>query len=304
MKATGAKTTSLRTGTWQLHLLILLPLLLVLLFAYVPMGGVLIAFEDFIPKRGIFGSPWVGLDNFRFILNMPDFQTAFLNTLKIAILKIVIGFPIPIVVALLLNEVRRLAFKKAVQTIVYLPYFLSWAVLGGIILEIFSREGAINRILAVVGIDSINWLGEGIPFITLLVGSDIWKGFGFGTIVYMAALTAIDTSLYEAAEIDGANRWRQTIHITIPGLAPVAVLLGILSLGGVLNAGFEQIFTLYSYPVYEAADIIDTLVYRLGIANPQYGFAAAVGLFKSVVSLVLIATGNWLAYRYSDYRVF
>lgn len=289
---------------WQLHTMAIVPVLLIVVFAYLPMVGILIAFEDFIPTKGIFRSPWLGLEHFKYMLLMPDVLKVTLNTLYIAILKLVLGFPVPIIAALLLNEVRLVKFKKTVQTIIYLPYFLSWAVLSGIVLDVFSLSGAVNQILSIFNIPPIYWMGKTQPFIGMLVGTDIWKSFGFGTIVYMAALTGIDKTFYEAAEIDGAGRWKKILHITLPGILPIAMLLGILSLGSVLNAGFEQIFLLINPLVSENTDIIDTFVYRLGFENINYSLSTAVGLFKSVVSLILIASANFLAVKYTDYKIF
>ena len=219
-------------------------------------------------------------------------------------LKIVLNFPVPIIVALLLNEVRSLTVKKTVQTIIYLPYFLSWAVLGSMILDLFAMDGIINSLLNSLGIPSVGWLLDDAPFVSMLIMTDIWKSFGYNTIVYLAALTGIDPSLYEAAEIDGAGKWKQTIHITLPGIAPMIVLLGILSLGSVLNAGFEQIFMLINDNVRDSAEIIDTLVYDITFTYRQYGMATALGLFKSIISGTFILLGWLFAYKFSNYKIF
>lgn len=290
---------------WPLHLMIVPGFLLVLVFNYGPMVGIIIAFKKFLPSKGIFGSPWVGLDNFKYVWLMPDISQIIFNTIIIALLKMVAGVAVPIFISLLLNEVRKVFFKRAVQTLIYLPHFLSWIILGGILVDILSpSSGIVNQILVFFGLDPIFFLGENQWFRFTLIVSNEWKEFGFSTIVYLAALTAINPVLYEAAEMDGANRWRQTWHVTLPGMIPIIVLLTTLSLGNVLNAGFDQIFNLYNPQVYETGDIIDTFVYRLGLQQAQYGIASAVGLFKSVVSLVFISVSYYLAYRLANYRIF
>jgi len=270
------------------------------------MIGIIIAFQRFIPARGLFGpQEWVGLGNFRYMLTLPDTYKILRNTIFIAGMKIISGLSVPIIIALLLNEVRREWFKRSVQTIIYLPHFLSWVIFAGILIDILSpSEGIVNKILESVGIRPIYFLGDPKWFPYTMVITDLWKNFGFSTIVYLAALTNISPTLYEAAEIDGANRWQQTWYITLPGMRPIIVLLATLSLGSILNAGFEQIFNLYSPQVYDTGDIIDTFVYRIGLIQAQYGLATAVGLFKSVVSFILISFSYYLAYRFADYRIF
>jgi len=290
---------------FSLHLMIWPALLLLVVYSYGPMLGIVIAFQKFIPARGIFQSKWTGWDNFRYVLAMPDFTRVLWNTVLISFMKIVAGLIVPITVSLLLNELRKEFFKRGVQTLIYLPHFLSWVILGGILIDLLSPStGIVNQMLAGLGIEPIFFLGSNDWFRIILVLSDTWKDFGFSTIVYLAALTAINPSLYEAAAIDGANRWKQTMHVTIPGMAPVIILLTTLSLGHVLNAGFDQVFNLYSPQVYETGDIIDTFVYRIGLIDAQYGVATAVGLFKSVVSLTFISLSYFLAYRFANYRIF
>ncbi len=289
---------------WPLHLCVLLPILMILLFSYVPMTGIALAFKRYIATKGIFGSPSVGWQNFSDLFSLPLFWPAVWNTFKISILKIVISFPVPIIVALMLNEVKQLRVKKIIQTVVYLPYFLSWAVLGGIFLDIFSLDGAVNAIFNAIGIPDVYWLGESASFITMLVITEIWKNFGYGTVIFLSALTGIDPSLYEAAEVDGAGRWKQTLHVTLPGIMPMAVLLAVLNLGNVLNAGFDQIFMLMNNLVREDAEIIDTLIYDITFTNRNYGLATAAGLFKSLIAMVFVLTGWFLAHKYSDYKIF
>ena len=303
-KTLGSRIASDLRNNWQLHLMILPGIILVLIFKYAPLAGITIAFKDFYPARGIFGSDWVGLENFKYMFDLPDTARVLWNTLKIAVLKIIINFPIPIIVAILLNEVRSNFFKRSVQTIVYLPYFISWVILAGIILDIFSLEGIVNKTLNAMGLSSVFFLGDNSKFVGLLVGTDVWKNFGYGTVVYLAAITGVDESLFEAARIDGANRFKQILHVTIPSIAPIIMLMMILNLGNVLNAGFEQVFNLYNPLVYESADIIDTFVYRISLVEANYSLGTAVGLLKSVVSFILIVSSYALANKYSDYTIF
>ncbi|WP_255654699.1 sugar ABC transporter permease [Cohnella sp. REN36] len=277
----------------------------ILLFSYIPMAGVAMAFEKFIPTKGLFGSPFVGLKNFRFLIDYPDIGRIFFNTIYIASMKIVAGLLVPITIAILLNELGRAWMKRTFQTLVYLPHFLSWVLLSGILIDVLSPStGIVNQILGAVGMKPVFFLGDNRWFPYVMVVSDVWKEFGFGTIVYLAALTGINPTLYEAAEIDGAGRWKQTLHITLPGMMPIIVLMLTLNIGNVLNAGFDQIFNLYNPQVYESADIIDTFVYRVGVEQTQFGFATAVGLLKSIVSFLLISTSYFLAYRFANYRIF
>lgn len=289
---------------WQLHLMILPGLLFILLFKYMPLGGITIAFKEFLPGKGIWGSPWVGLENFEYMLALPDTKRVMWNTLFIAAAKILINFPVPIIISILLNEVKNHRFKRSVQTIIYLPYFISWVILAGIIQDLFAKEGLINQFLGIFGAEPMFFLGNKYAFLGVLIGTDVWKNFGYNTVVYLAAITGIDETLYEAAKIDGANRFQQIWNVTLPGIAPIVVLMMILNLGNVLNAGFEQIFNLYNPLVYETADIIDTFVYRISLVEANYSLGTAVGLLKSVVSFILIVTSYKIANKYSDYTVF
>ncbi len=293
-------------NTWQLHAMMVPGMTLLLVFNYVPLYGLLIAFKDFLPSEGIMNSPWVGLANFEYVFQFPDFWQIVGNTVFIATAKMVLGFPVPIIVALLLNEVMGTRFKKLVQTVIYLPNFLSWVVLSGIIIDVFAlNSGLVNRLLSLVGVTpNIFWLGDNGAFISLIIGTDIWKNFGLSTVIFLASITAVDTALYEAAAIDGANRWRQTISITLPAMMPIVILMGVLSLGNILNAGFEQIFNLYNPLVYESSDIIDTFVYRLAFEQGDFALSTAVGLIRSVVSTAFILLGWKLAMKYSDYKIF
>ncbi|MFD1956543.1 ABC transporter permease [Paenibacillus thailandensis] len=289
-----------------LHVMILPGLLLIVLFSYIPMAGIMIAFQKFIPAKGLFGDQkWIGWDNFEYVMHLPNFGQVLWNTLFIASLKLILGLIVPIVFSVLLNELKNEFVKRAVQTTIYLPYFLSWVVLGGILIDILSPSGGIvNGFLTAIGLPQVFFLGDNDWFPGTLIVSDVWKNFGYGTIVYLAAITSIDPGLYEAATIDGANRWHKIWHITVPGMRMVIVLLSVLSLGQLLNAGFDQVFNLYSPQVYESGDILDTFVYRIGLLDAQYGVATAVGFFKSVVSLILISTSYFFAYKFAKYRIF
>lgn len=290
---------------WPLHLMLLPGVILVFIFAYMPMFGVAMAFQNYNPGLGVLKSPWVGLENFTYVFNLPGFYDVLRNTIVIALLKIIGMIVVPVTFAILLNEVKSRVFKGSVQTMIYLPHFLSWVILAGILRDVLSpSEGIVNGILVELGIESIYFLADNFWFPIVLVLSEIWKEFGFSSIIYFAALTSLDPTLYEAAYIDGANRWKQTLHVTIPGIMPIIILMTVLSIGNVLNAGFEQIFNLYSPRVYESGDIIDTLVYRIGMIDAQYSVATAIGLFKSFVSLILLATGYKLADKLAGYKIF
>ena len=278
--------------------------ILLLLFSIIPMSGIVIAFEKFVPAKGIWGSKWIGLENFRYMFSLPDSMDIFKNTLIIAVAKIIMQLVVPVLVALLINEIKSSAYRKTIQTIIYLPHFLSWVILGGIISNLFSLDGVINRIIVALGGTPTIFLASNTWFRPIVVITDTWKEFGFGTVIYLAAMTAIDESLYEAAEIDGATRMQRIWYVTVPAIVSTIVLMATLSLGNVLNAGFEQIFTLYNPLVYQTGDIIDTYVYRMGIENAQYGIATAVGLMKSVISMALIILSYYLAGRYANYRIF
>lgn len=292
--------------TWPLHLLVLPVIVFAIIFNYLPMFGNIMAFLDYKPWLGFFGSEWVGLKHFFAIFEFDDSVQVIWNTLIIAVFKIVFGLAVPIVMALLLNEIRNIAVKRSVQTLVYLPHFLSWVILGGILIDILSvNGGAINRLLeAIFGIEPILFLGNGNWFRTVLVTSDIWKEFGFSMIVYLAAIGNVNPALYEAAEVDGASRFKQTLYVTLPAMLPIIIVVATLQLGNILNAGFDQVFNLYNPLVYDKGDIIDTYVYRMGLENGNFSFATAVGLFKSIISFVLIVIAYRLAYKFANYRIF
>lgn len=303
MTASGRK--NLRGRIWKyryLYLLALPGLLYFIIFRYVPMYGVVIAFQDFSINKGIWGSEWVGLEQFRKLFQGLSFASVFKNTVIISLYKLILGFPAPIILALLLNEVKNQRFKKVTQTIVYLPHFISWVILAGLIsMFLHPDSGLINEVVKLFND------GKGIDFLvskkyfrSILVISDIYKGIGWGSIVYIAAISAIDSTIYEAAMVDGANRLKQMWYITLPELKSTIIVMFILNMGGILNAGFEQILLLYNPRVYEVADIIDTYVYRNGIMSSNYSLSTAAGLFKSVISMGLIIITNKIAHMMEE----
>ena len=278
----------------DLMLMFLPGLIALIVFNYIPLYGILIAFKDYKMLDGVIGSQWVGLDNFQRLFSGADFGNVLKNTLVISILKYILGFPAPIMLALLLNEVRAQKFKKTVQTISYLPHFFSWVILGGIVTMLFSTTGPVNEILSYFGVQKpLQFFSNGQLYIILLVVTAIWASVGWGSIVYLAAISGIDESMYEAAYLDGANRLKQTFYITIPTLIPTIVTVGILNLGGILNAGFDQIYNTYNPSVYQVADIIDTYVLRR-MQQMDFSLGTAVGLFKSVVGVILIMGTNYI----------
>lgn len=295
-----------RTDRWQLYLMLLPAILLVIIFNYVPMAGSVIAFQDYKTYLGIKHSEWIGLEHFRFLFNYPDSIQVIWNTLVIAGMKIFFMTLVTITFALVLNEVRIVLVKRVVQTIVYLPHFISWVILGGVITELLSPDnGLFNRFLqSAFGIEPIFFLGNNDWFRFTVIVSELWKEFGFYSIIYLASLAGINPTLYEAAEIDGAGRWKQTLHITVPSIVPVIAVVTTLAMSNILNAGFDQIFNLYNPLVYAKGDIIDTFVYRMGFENSNFGFATAVGLFKSVVSLIVIIVCYRIAHRVAGYKIF
>ena len=269
-----------------------------LVFNYVPMVGLVIAFKDYVMSHGMFGSEWVGLDNFARLFGSDDFPRAIRNTLTISLLRLSFGFFAPVILALLLNELRSALYKRSIQTLTYLPHFFSWVILGGIFLMLFSGSGPVNQFVKLVGAKPINFLTDDAWFIAVLIATGVWQGAGWGAIIYLASLSGISPQLYEAATIDGANRWKQTLHITLPCLVPTMITLFILALGGILTAGFDQIYNMYNPMVYDVADIVDTYVLRR-MFGLELSLATAAGMFKSVVGLVLVVGSNYLARKLS-----
>lgn len=309
MKDAAALRPKKKSKYWNSETLsyqaMLLPgIILLIIFIVIPLFGLVIAFQNYVPAKGIFGSEWVGLENFEYMFLIPDSMQVFWNTIVIAVAKIIAGIIVPVIFALLLNEAKNVLFKKTVQTVVYMPYFLSWVILGSIFQTMLSLDGPINAIIQMLGGEPIMFLGSNDWFRSIIVITDTWKNFGYGAIVYLAALLAVDPNLYEAAAIDGAGRFRQLINITLPALVPTIVLMTTLSLGNVLNAGFDQVFNMYNAMVYETGDIIDTYVYRMGLIDMQYSLSTAVGLLKSIVSSILIILSYTLARKFAGYRIF
>ncbi len=300
-KASRLKAHS-RKRMWNyraIYVMALPAIVFYVIFHYFPMYGTLIAFKDYWVSKGIMGSPWVGLDHFNIIFSMPKFWQVFRNTLEINLLKLVFSFPVPIILALLLNEVRQIYFKRTVQTIIYLPHFISWVTIAGIVLILLSDKGMVNNLIVMFGGEKIKFLTSPALFRPLLVLTDIWKEAGWGTIIYLAAMAGISPELYEAAEVDGANRWKKILNITLPGLLPTISILLILRIGHMMTGGFDQIFNLYNPIVYDVGDIIDTYTYRIGLTEGRFSLAAAVGLFLNIINCILLFTVNRISRKIS-----
>ena len=289
---------------WMLYLMLLPTLVLFAIFAYYPMYGVVMAFQKFNPGLGFDGSPWVGMANFTRLLNSATFPRVVSNTLIIAVSKLVTGQAAAIFLGLLFNEIRAVWFKRVAQNFLYMPHFLSWVVLGGILMEILAPMGLVGKAQEALGMEPIIFLGSNTWFRPTVIVTSLWKEAGWGMIIYLAALTGIAPELYEAAAIDGANRFQRIRYIAIPGIMPIVVLMACLSLGDILQGGFDQIFNLYNPTVYQTGDIIDTYVYRMGLVDAQYGIAAAAGLFKSFIGFILIVVSYRLADKYAGYKIF
>lgn len=279
-------------------------MLFILVFSYIPMFGIIMAFQDYVPAKGILRSKFVGLKNFAYMFTLPDVGRIFTNTLLIALGKIFLGTLMAIVFAILLNEIRVRVFKRLVQTIVYLPHFLSWVVLAAVVVNMVNLDGPVNQMIAALGLEKINFLGSNLWFRPLIVVTDVWKEFGYNSIVYLAAITAIDPGLHEAAAMDGATWWKRVWNITLPGMMPVILLMAAMNLTSILSAGFDQIYNLYSPMVYETGDVLDTYVYRMGLIGRKYSFSTAVGLLRSVVGMILMLSANELSKRFADQKIF
>jgi putative aldouronate transport system permease protein len=306
--STGREThprARLQTALWRdryAYLLLLPGFLIFLVYRYLPMFGLMIAFKDFSFSKGVFGSRWVGLKYFIFIFTRhPDFFRILRNTVLINIYRLVFAFPVPIILALMLNEVIHLRFKRVLQTLIYLPHFVSWVIFGGIIIQFLSPStGIVNEFIALFGAEPIFFLVEPRLFRGIIVFSHIWKNAGWGTIIYLAALAGVDPQLYDAAVIDGANRWHQIWYVTLPSISSTIVVLLLLNIGRLMYVGFEQIFVLYNPTVYVTGDVISTYVYRVGIGNARFSIATAIGMFQSVVGLTLISLSNAMSRRFFD----
>lgn len=296
---------SLKNPTQRSYHLMLLPgVVLLLIFSYAPMVGVVMAFEKYVPTKGIFGSQWVGLRNFQYIFSLPNTWLLFRNTLILACSSIILDIIFPILFAVLLNEVRHTRLKKSIQTAIYLPNFLSWVMLAEIFRQMFAISGPVNNLISALGMEPVHFLGNNATFRPFLIVTNSWKSFGYSSIIYTASILNIDPNLYEAAHIDGATRFQRILHITLPGMASIIVLKSTLALGTVLSANFDQVLNLYNAVVYESGDIIDTYVYRMGILQAQYSLSTTAGLLKSVVSTLLIIVSYGLAKKFADYRIF
>ncbi|MDR1787195.1 MAG: ABC transporter permease subunit [Treponema sp.] len=299
----GGKRAALKNQLF-FHAMTLPGFAFVVIFCFVPMVGIIMAFQDYAPAKGLFGSPFVGVKHFAYLFSLPESFRIFRNTLLIAFGKIVLGSLTAIVFSILLNEIRIARLKKGIQTIVYLPHFLSWVVLASVVVNMVNLDGPVNQGIAALGLGKINFLGDNRFFQPLLIVTDVWKEFGYSSVVYLAALTGIDPGLYEAASIDGAGWFRRIWHITLPGMMTIILLMAAMSLANILNAGFDQVYNLYSPLVYESGDILDTYVYRSGVIGLQYSFATAVGLLKSVIGIVLMVSANAAAGRMTGQRIF
>lgn len=278
---------------WRLYTLLLLPMLYFLIFKYIPMYGVTIAFKDFNLFEGIFKSPWVGLEVFREIFAMKDFFRALRNTLALNVLDLLITFPAPIILAIVLNELRIPAMKKGIQMVLYLPRFISWVIIGGISYQLFAENsGIVNKIITAFGFESLPFLTNKWWWLLIYVSMGVWQSAGWNTIIYMAAMTGIDSQLYEAAEIDGAGKFSQIVHITLPGISSTIIMLLIINVGQLLNIGFERPFVLGNVLVQDFSEVVSTFVYKVGLQSGRFSIATAIGFFQSVVGLILISAAN------------
>lgn len=289
---------------WYYFAMLLPGVIFTFLFNTRTWPGILAAFQDFKPVKGWFGSEWVGLENFELFFSQPDSWNIIRNTLVIAVGKIVVGQISAIIFALMLNEVVHKRLKKSIQTVVYFPHFISWVIFATILKSILNSDGLINQVLASNGQETIMFLGIPKIFPGLMVLTDTLKEFGYSSIIYLSAITTIDPGLYEAAEIDGANRWKQTIHVTLPGMRTIIVLNAVLALGSILSAGFDQIYNMYNTLVMSTGDVIDTWVYRIGLVNLNFGIGTAIGLFRSVIAMILTIIAYWAADKFADYKIF
>ncbi|ACS99837.1 ABC transporter permease [Paenibacillus sp. JDR-2] len=291
-------------GYRMLYVMLLPAIAFLLIFNYIPMYGATIAFKDFWITKGIMGSPWVGLEHFQKIFDTDKFWEVFRNTIEINLLRLVFGFPAPIILAILLNEVRQKFLKRSIQTIIYLPHFVSWVTIAGIIFSLLSTDGLVNKVVVAIGGEPINFLTNNQMFRPLLIISGIWKEAGWGTIIYMAALAGVNPNLFEAAMVDGANRFKQAMYITLPSLLPIISILLILNFGSMMTGGFDQVFNLYNTMVYKSGDVIDTYVYRIGLTQGEYSMATAIGLFLNVINFTLLMIVNYVSKKLSGQGIY
>jgi putative aldouronate transport system permease protein len=288
-----------------LYLLILPGLIYMIMFRYVPMGGLVIAFKDYSPFKGLWGSPWVGFANFTRFFSNNDFSKLLINTLGISLLQLVLYFPAPIILSLFLNEVRHNVYKRVVQTLVYIPHFVSWVIIASLTYQLFNvTDGVFNILYKMMTGSSFDILSKASTFWGLIVGQDIWRETGYGTIVFLAALSGVDQELYEAAKVDGAGRWRLMWHITLPAIRGTIIMMLILRVGGILNTGYEQIFLMRNDLNISRAEVFDTYIYTKGIKNGMYSFSSAVGMFKSVVGMILVITSDRVAKWFGESGIY
>ncbi|HGR5721983.1 TPA: ABC transporter permease [Streptococcus pneumoniae] len=300
--------SKLRQGFWMVFrfgvnnwgLMMIPATVLLILFTYGPMYGIIMAFQDFTVFKGYTGSPFVGLKHFQRLFSDPLFYRLFKNTFMVGVLDFLFSFPAPLIFALILNEVRKVRFKSVVQSISYLPHFIPLVVMVGIIFELFGSYGIINSLLSSLGMEPISFFTKSEWFLPLYIGSGVWKTIGWGSIIYMGALTNIDSTLYEAADMDGANRWHKMWHVTLPSLRPTVVTLFILNAGGIMQVGFEKVFLMSSPATYEVSDVLSTYVYRQGILNSDFSYSAAVGLFNNIVALLFVLLANKIAKKLGE----
>lgn len=308
---TGIKTASdkrkrliaeFKKQRW-LQAMVIPGIIFTLIFCYIPMYGVIIAFKDFNFTEGIMGSQWVGLKHFRDFLQAPNLGNIFYNTLGITVSRLIIGFPIPILFALMLNELTNVHFKKAIQTVSYLPQFVSFVVIAGMMSKLFATDGAVNDFLVALHIlkEPVQFMGNKDCFWGLIVGSGIWQGMGYGSILYLAAITGVDQSLYESATLDGAGRFKKWIYVTIPSIMPIVVIQLVMSMNGILSAGFDNILLLQNSQVMERAEVLDTYIYKVGLQDGRYSYSTAVGLFTSVIRISLVLLTNYVSKRVTEY---
>lgn len=288
----------------SMHAMMLPALLFAIVFSLVPLFGLIMAFQDYQPGLGFFGSQFVDVFNFTTLFNRPDFLEVTRNTFIIAIFKIIAVTILSIIIALLINEMQNQKLKKIIQVVIFLPYFLSWALLGNIFVEMFSYNGSFNYMMGMIGVEPQYWIADNKWFRFIIVATDVWKNLGYQVVVFLAAITTINSNLYEAAEIDGAGYWQKCMHITVPGIKPMITLMSILNIGNIMNAGFEQILVMYNPSVYETGDVLDTMSYRIGLLDLDFSMGTAIGLFKSIISCICFIIAYRIAFKVSDYKLF
>lgn len=288
----------------SMHTMMIPAILFAIVFFLFPLVGLIMAFQNYSPSKGFFHSQFVDIYNFTKLFNRPDFGQAIWNTVIIALAKIIAITIFSIIIALLINEVQNKVLKKIIQTVIFLPYFLSWALIGNVFVELFSQTGTVNYFLSFLGIEGEYWITSNKWFRAIIVATDLWKNLGYQVVVFLAAITSINSNLYEAAEIDGAGYWQKCKYVTIPGIKPMIILMSILNIGNIMNAGFEQILVMYNPSVYQTGDILDTMGYRIGLLGLDYSMGTAIGLFKAVISCICFIVAYRIAFKVSDYRLF